>query len=219
MLRGTRAATQRRGYRKDLQAICGATAADYEVALSLAGPRDSVLGTLGRKEMPAAVKTALRTLLLSTSDVPGTEGRKVALRHDGHGNNLFFGAASYFCTPNFADNYSPLMWMLHNGPAPTAHLTIADEPRVDTSPPEMLKAEPRMPPLERMHQVSAANPRAQARFFLLKTELHNKFCLGLQSLHLGRKTLSAFAHPRALAAVRNPRRLRRLFAAEHCAWS
>ena len=146
LLRGTRAATQRRGYRKDLQAICGATEADYEAALGLAGPRDSILGALGRKEMPAAVKTALRTLLLSTSDVPGTEGRKVALRYNGHGNNLFFGAASYFCTPNFADNYSPLMWMLHNGPAATAHLTSVAEPRVDTSPPEMLKAEPRMPP-------------------------------------------------------------------------
>ena len=192
LLRGTRAATQRRGYKKDLQSICGATPEDYEAALGLAGPRDSILSALGHKDMPAAVKTALRTLLLSTSDVPGTEGRKVALRHDGHGNNLFFGAATYFCTPNFADNYSPLMWLLHNGPTATAHLMSAPEPRLDIVSPEMLRPAPRMPSLERMHQVSAANPRAQAKFFLLKTELHNKFFLGLQKQHIGRMTLSSF---------------------------
>ena len=192
MLRGTRAATQRRGYKEDLQSICGATPEDYEAALGLARPRDSILSALGHKDMPAAVKTALRTLLLSTSDVPGTEGRKVALRHDGHGNNLFFGAATYFCTPNFADNYSPLMWLLHNGPTATAHLMSAPEPRLDIVSPEMLRPAPRMPSLERMHQVSTANPRAQAKFFLLKTELHNKFFLGLQKQHIGRMTLSSF---------------------------
>ena len=186
LLRGTRAATQRRGFKKDLQSICGATPADYEAALGLAGPRESILSALGHKEVPAAVKTALRTLLLSTSDVPGTEGRKVALRHNGHGNNLFFGAATYFCTPNFADNYSPLMWLLHNGPTATAHLRSAAEP------PEMLMPAPRMPALQRMHQVSASNPRAQAKFFLLKIELHNKFILGLQQQHIGRRILSSF---------------------------
>ena len=43
LLRGTRAATQRRGYKKDLQSICGATPEDYEAALGLARPRDSIL--------------------------------------------------------------------------------------------------------------------------------------------------------------------------------
>ena len=208
LLRGTRAATQRRGFKKDLQSICGATVADYEVALGLVGPRDSIVGALGQKEVPGAVKTALRALLLSTSDVPGTEGRKVALRHDGHGNNLFYGAATYFCTPNFADNYSPLMWLLHNGPEASAHVTSAAEPRVhaasaselrvDTMAPEMLRAAPRMPSLERMHQVSAANPVAQAKFFLLKIELHNKFLLGLQTQHIGRKCLSRFPRAKVL---------------------
>ena len=107
LLRGTRAATQRRGYRKDFQAICKAGVEDYEAALGLSTSGDTILSAVGRAEMPAAVKTALRTLLLSTSDVPGTEGRKVALRHDGHGDNLYFGAATYFCMPNFADNCSP----------------------------------------------------------------------------------------------------------------
>ena len=94
LLRGTRAATQRRGYKKDLQTICETTPADYEVALGLAGPKDSILGSLGHKEMPAAVNTALRLLLMSTSEVPGADGRKVSLRHDGRGGHLCSGAAT-----------------------------------------------------------------------------------------------------------------------------
>ena len=89
LLRGARQATQRRGYKKDLEAICNATPADYEAALGIAGPRDSILGALAHKEMPAAVKTALRALLLSTAEIPGTEGHKIALRHNGHGANLY----------------------------------------------------------------------------------------------------------------------------------
>ena len=122
LLKGTRAATQRRGYAQDLKALCKANVEDYEKALGIAGAHDGVLAGLARPDMPAAVKTALRTLLLSTSNVPGTEGRKVALRHDGHGNNLFFGASTYFCTPNFPDTYSPLMLLLDEGPGSRAHL-------------------------------------------------------------------------------------------------
>ena len=54
-------------------------------ATNLAKPRESITTAVARKDMPAKVKTALRTLLLSASDVPGTEGRKTALRFNGHG--------------------------------------------------------------------------------------------------------------------------------------
>ena len=47
-----------------------------------------------------------------------------------------------------------------------------------------------MPPLERMHQIVAADPRAQAKFFLLMTELHYRFLIGLERLHIGRMTLA-----------------------------
>ena len=60
LLRGTRAATQRRGYKKDLQTICGATPADYEVALGLAGPQDSILGALGHKDAGGGENCAAR---------------------------------------------------------------------------------------------------------------------------------------------------------------
>ena len=134
--------------------------------------------------MPAKVKTALRTLLLSTSDVPGTEGRKTALRFDGHGNNLKFGASSFFVTPNFADTYSPLVLQLHEGPGKRSHLDIRGAKVVRAS--GITGAEPIMPPLERMHQIEAADPRAQAKFFLLMTERHYRFLIGLERLHIGR---------------------------------
>ena len=206
LLRGTRLALQRHGFSKDLKTIANATVEDYETALGIAGPRESIIGALGHKELPASVKTALRTLLLSTSDVPGTEGHKVAMRHNGHANNLFFGAASYFCTPNFADNYSPLMKILHDGPDSRDHLRSlrpeapqesegAAEPLASARPPFMLRAEPTMPTLEKMHQLTAANPRAQAKFFLLKVELHNRFLLGIEKMHIGRRILASFRTP------------------------
>ena len=58
--------------------------------------------------MPAIIKTALRTLLLSMADVPGTEGRKKRLRFNGHAGNILFGPPSFFNTPNFADTYHHL---------------------------------------------------------------------------------------------------------------
>ena len=51
-------------------------------ALNLAKPSDSIGSACSRAGMPTKVKTALRTLLVSTSDVPGTEGRETALRFD-----------------------------------------------------------------------------------------------------------------------------------------
>ncbi len=58
-------------------------------AMHIAEPKESIISAAARPDMPAKVKTALRTLLLSTPDVPGTEGRKAQLRFNGHGNNLF----------------------------------------------------------------------------------------------------------------------------------
>ena len=76
--------------------------------------------------------------------------------------------------------------------------TRASEPRAEATTSDMLKAAPTTPPLERMHQVSAADPRAQAKFFLLKTQLHNKFILGLQQQHIGRQVLSSRPRARVL---------------------
>ena len=53
-----------------------------------------------------------------------------------------------------------------------------------------------MPSLQRMHQIGAAQPRVQARFFLLQTELSHRFLLGLERLHTGRVALAKPSGPR-----------------------
>ena len=85
LLKGTKAAIGRKGFSADLKALATASAEEFMEATNLAKPRESITTAVARKDMPAKVKTALRTLLLSTSDVPGTEGRKTALRFNGHG--------------------------------------------------------------------------------------------------------------------------------------
>ena len=188
LLKGTRAAIGRKGFGTDLKTLSEASAEDFMEALNIAKPSDCIGSAMSRPGMPAKVKTALRTLLLSTSDVPGTEGRKTALRFNGHGNNLKFGAASFFVTPNFADTYSPLVLQLHEGPGKRSHLDIRGASQ--RAGPDLRSPAPTMPSLERMHQIVAADPRAQAKFFLLMTELHYRYIIGVERLFVGRATLA-----------------------------
>ena len=141
--------------------------------------------------------------------MPGTEGRKKKLRFNGHANNLLWGPPSFFTTPNFADTYSPIVKLLHDGPSRDAHLKdygratqpaatdavsqrVASSSNDDPAPLEgyLSSSAPRMPSLRRMHEIVAANPRAQARFFLLMSELHYRYNLGIERLHIGRITLA-----------------------------
>ena len=211
LLRGTRAAVGRKGFSADLRALADASSDDFLEAMNIAGPKESICSAAARPEMPAKVKTALRTLLLSTSDVVGTEGRKAQLRYNGHGNNIFFGAPSFFATPNFADTYNPLVKLLHDGPGPTSHLDAGGAPQAAGSRRDFITAaEPPMPSLRRMHEIVAQDPRAQAKFFLLMSELHYRYIVGIDRLHIGRLTL---ARPPPAGA-----RLRRcVLAALHCA--
>ena len=41
-----------------------------------------------------------------------------------------------------------------------------------------------------MHEVVAQDPRAQAKFFLLMSELHYRYIIGVERLIVGRKTLA-----------------------------
>ena len=47
-----------------------------------------------------------------------------------------------------------------------------------------------MPSLRRMHEIVAANPLAQAKCFLLMSELHYRYIIGIERLHIGRLTLA-----------------------------
>jgi hypothetical protein len=187
MLKGTRVAIGRKGFSADLKTLASATEEDFMIAMGIAGPRESITSACARPDMPSNVKTALKTLLFSMSDVPGTEGRKTQLRYDGHGNNLMFGASSYFVTPNFADTYSPLVKLLHEGPGKTSHLNITSDTMLDA---DITRAAPRMPSLHQMHQIVAADPRAQAKFGLLMMELHYRYIQGIERLHVGRVILA-----------------------------
>ena len=127
VLQGVRATIQRRGSWQDLKNIAEATVEEFMTANKLATRAESMGSAAARADMPAKVRAALRTLLLSTANVPGTEGRKQSLRHEMHGSNLMFGSGTFFVTPNHADTYSPLMLLLHNGPARDDHDTLAAE--------------------------------------------------------------------------------------------
>ena len=194
MLQGVRATMQRKGFWEDLKNIADATAEDFMAANKLATRSESIGTAAARADMPAKVRTALRTLLLSTAKVPGTEGRKQSLRHNMHASNLFFGPATFFTTPNHADTYSPLMLLLHNGPARDDHLNIcAPQPNArnagDEAAFDICSEAPTMPSLHRMHQIAATNPRAQARFYLFMQTLHFGVLHGFERLHIGRQVL------------------------------
>ena len=218
-------------------------------AMNIAGPTATIGQACANPMLPATVKTALRTLLLSTSEVPGTEGRKGKLRFDGHGNNLLFGGPSFFATPNFADTYNPLVKLLHDGPGEDSHLVAtrtgravdsgsgaaqpakpgssgaasqpaqapqdqpsggylankpgssggaaqpAQAPQEEPGGGYLAAAEPSMPSLRSMHEIVAADPRAQAKFFLLMSELHYRYIIGIERLHIGRATLAKPPRP------------------------
>ncbi|MDA8609367.1 hypothetical protein N9L19_00470 [bacterium] len=196
LLKRTRAAIGRKCFNADLKVLATASSEDFMEAMNIANPSESISAACARPDMPAKVKTALRTLLLSTSDVPSSERRKTQLRYNGHGHHLLFGASSFFVTPNFADTYNPLVLQHHEGPGRNNHLSIggASQPAGGASQPaeEITRVAPRMPSLERMHQIVAADPRAQATFGILMLELHYRYIHGAERLQIGR---SIFARP------------------------
>ena len=97
LLLGTKAAVGRKGFDGDLKALASASLEDFMMAMSIAKPKESIGTAAARQDMPPKVRAAKRSLLLSTASVLGTEGRKTALRFNGHGNNICFGGFHFFC--------------------------------------------------------------------------------------------------------------------------
>ena len=58
----------------------------------------------------------------------------------------------------------------------------------------------------RMREIAADDPRAQAKLLLLMSELHHRYLIGVDSLHIGRTTLARHLRPRQdeLAATLQP---------------
>ena len=77
-------------------------------------PNGNGQGSSEKKDKPAALKTALRALLLATSEVLGSDGHRRLLRHEGVSYSLCFGPPFTFLTPNLADKLMPML-LLANG--------------------------------------------------------------------------------------------------------
>ena len=115
---------------------------------------------------PADLKAALAELQIFTTDVVGSDGARAKLRHEQSGFILAFGPSSGFLTPNMADVRSPLVVQLHGGGV---------EERYEVN---LLDECPNMPSAREMLKLVAADPVAQARFFILSMRLFAEHVLG-----------------------------------------
>ena len=78
---------------------------------------------------------------------------------------------------------------------PAARAGSSDVPEPEPLRGYLASTEPRMRSLRRMHEIVAASPRAQAKFFLLMSELHYRFNIGVERLHIGRTKLAEPLRP------------------------
>jgi hypothetical protein len=151
LFKGTRAAVKRKGFQKDVRLIANATSAQCFQVLT-----HDALGTANTEALARDVRvskelaTALRQVLISTKDVPLTDGYKRNLRHEGHNLNVMFGSLIVFVTFNFADTYAPLLFKLCSGEDVIGDIVC-----------DLSAEQPDMPSLHRMHQLIAESPRAQ----------------------------------------------------------
>ena len=118
LFRGTRMALKRKGFQRDVKLIANSTSEQCVAALqaSAGQPGDvrnsSMEALAGNDKVALELRTALRQVLISTKDVPLTDGYKRNLRHESHNLNVTEGSLVVFATFNFADTYSPLLFRL-----------------------------------------------------------------------------------------------------------
>ena len=124
LFRGMRMALKRKGFQRDVKLIANSTSEQCMAALksSAAQPGDvqnlNMEALSSNDKIAVELRTALRQILISTKDVPLTDGYKRNLRHESHNLNVTEGALVVFATFNFADTYSPLLFRLvREGPA------------------------------------------------------------------------------------------------------
>ena len=77
-----------------------------------------------------------------------------------------------------------------NACQPDARARSSDVPGSEPLEGYLASTQPRMPSLRSMHEIVAADPRAQAKFFLLMSELHYRYNIGVERLHIGRSILA-----------------------------
>ena len=197
LFRGTRMALKRKGFQKDVKLIANSTSEQCIAALkSSAGQpgevRNANMEALSNNEKIALeLRTALRQVLISTKDVPLTDGYKRNLRHESHNLNIAEGALAVFATFNFADNYAPLLFQLVRGGSDGSAEHIGED--IVCS---LTDDAPNMPSLQQMHQLIAQSPRAQAKFFLLMDDIADIYFMGMDSSFIGRHHVQKTFHHR-----------------------
>ena len=153
---------------------------------------DKITGRANAEELannaavPKDLQTALRQMLISTKDVPFTDGYKRSHRHEGHNLNVTFGPLVVFATFNFADNYSPVLFQLlekdgeHIGDI-GVKFHLGDDA-------------PALPTLQKMQQLIAQSPRAQAKYFLLMDDIADIYLMGIDRSFIGRHHVQQSFH-------------------------
>ena len=91
VFKGTRAAVRRRGFQRDVQLIAKASSAHCQALTHEALGKANTEALARDDRVSKELATALRQVLISTKDVPLTDGYKRNLRHEGHNLNVMFG--------------------------------------------------------------------------------------------------------------------------------
>ena len=188
-------ALRRKGFQRDVKLIANSTQQCMSAIQTSAGqPGDvtnvNIEALSNNEKIALELRTALRQVLISTKDVPLTDGYKRNLRHMSHNLNVTEGALVVFATFNFADTYSPLLFQLVRGGSggSVEHIGHDIECRLTDDPPNM-------PSLQQMHQLIAQSPRAQAKFFLLMDDIVDIYFMGIDQSFIGRHHVAqSFAH-------------------------
>ena len=95
-------ALKRKGFRKDVKLIANSTSEQCKSALQDSAGQPGDMANCGAEALAANAKlaqelrTALRQVLVSTKDVPLTDGYKRNLRHESHNLNVTEGPLVVF---------------------------------------------------------------------------------------------------------------------------
>ena len=188
-------AFKRKGFQKDVKLIANSSSEQCIAALkSSAGQpgevRNANMEALSNNEKIALeLRTALQQVLISTKDVPLTDGYKRNLRHESHNLNVTEDALVVFATFNLADTYSPLLFQLVRGGSGGLGEHIGHDIVC-----RLTDDAPNMPSLEQMHQLIAQSPLAQAKFFLLMDDIVDRKFMGMDYSLIGRHQAAQSFH-------------------------
>ena len=206
LFKGTRLALKRKGFQKDVKLIANATSEQCMTALqaSAGKPGDVANANMealaNNDKIALELRTALRQVMISTKDVPFTDGYKRNLRHESHNLNVAEGALVVFATFNFADTYSPLLFQLVRGSSGGSVEHIGDDIVC-----KLTDDAPSMPSLQQMHQLIAQSPRAQAKFFLLMDDIADIYFMGMDQSFIGRHHVQQTFHHKIAKTSGRPR--------------